>query len=381
VKIGIDARIIFRRGVGRYISNLVKALLEIDKKNSYFIYLDKKSMLVDYINAKNCVFRRINTSNAFMYEQFFLPAAAKKDKVDILHGTDNTIPVFFRGKTAVTIHDTMFIRPISRTILKPTMKQRVTDAYNKSAIPASAKKADRVITVSEYSRQDILKNIKIGGDKVRVIGEGVEEKYKVIKNEKRIKKVKEKFGIIKPYIMISAASDLRKNTIRAIEAFNIFNNLTEYKYQLVITSIGAKELATTNIRRKISELNLEKYVIITDYVTDEDMVLLYNGGFCLLFPSIWEGFGLQVLEAFACGLPVITSDNTSLKETAGDAAFFIDPFSVEDIVRGMTSLASAPARRRSMVSKGFKQLKNFSWKEAAKETLKVYEEAVNNTND
>ena len=381
MKIGIDARIIFRRGVGRYISNLVKALLEIDKKNSYFIYLDKKSMLVDYINAKNCVFRRINTSNAFMYEQFFLPAAAKKDKVDILHGTDNTIPVFFRGKTAVTIHDTMFIRPISRTILKPTMKQRVTDAYNKSAIPASAKKADRVITVSEYSRQDILKNIKIGGDKVRVIGEGVEEKYKVIKNEKRIKKVKEKFGIIKPYIMISAASDLRKNTIRAIEAFNIFNNLTEYKYQLVITSIGAKELATTNIRRKISELNLEKYVIITDYVTDEDMVLLYNGGFCLLFPSIWEGFGLQVLEAFACGLPVITSDNTSLKETAGDAAFFIDPFSVEDIVRGMTSLASAPARRRSMVSKGFKQLKNFSWKEAAKETLKVYEEAVNNTND
>lgn len=377
MKIGIDARIIFRRGVGRYISNLVRHLLEMDKVNKYYIYLDKKSVLMDYFEAKNCFFKRLNTTNAFLYEQNYLPKAANEDGVDILHGTDNTLPYMlpiYKGKTIVTIHDTMFIRPVNKAITKPTIKQRLTDIYNKLSIPASAQKADRIITVSEYSKQDIIKIMKVPESKVAVIREGVEDKYKVVKNNKLIDRVKEKYSIIKPYILISAASDMRKNSLRAIEAFNIFNNMTEYKYQLVITSIGAAELATTDIGKKIAEYNLEKYTVITGYVPDDDMVLLYNGAVFFLFPSIWEGFGLQVLEAFACGLPVITSDNTSLKEVAGDAAYFIDPFSVEDIVKGMVELEKSENKMQVLAVKGFLQAEKFSWKETAKETLKVYEE-------
>jgi glycosyltransferase involved in cell wall biosynthesis len=377
MKIGIDARIIFKRGVGRYISNLVKHLLDIDKVNKYYIYLDKKSTLNDYFEAKNCFFKRLNTGNAFLYEQQYLPRAANEDGVDILHGTDNTLPYMlpiYKGKRIVTIHDTMFIRPVNKAITKPTIKQRLTDVYNKLSIPAAAGCADRIITVSEYSKQDIVKLLKVAEGKVTVIKEGVEDKYRVVKNNKLIDKIKEKYSIIKPYILISAAADMRKNSIRAIEAFNIFNNMTEYKYQLVITSIGAAELATTDIGKKISEYNLEKYVLITGYVPDEDMVLLYNGAMFFLFPSIWEGFGLQVLEAFACGLPVITSDNTSLKEVAGDAAYFIDPFSVADIVKGMVELEKSENRMQALTAKGFVQADKFSWKETAKATLKVYEE-------
>jgi glycosyltransferase involved in cell wall biosynthesis len=377
MKIGIDARIIFRRGVGRYISNLVRYLLEIDKVNKYYIYLDKKSRLIDYFEAKNCFFKRLNTDNAFLYEQNYLPAAANEDGVDILHGTDNTLPYMFplyKGKKVVTIHDTMFIRPVNKAITRPTMKQRLTDIYNKLSVPAAAAKADRIITVSEYSKQDIVKIMKVPEEKVTVIKEGVEDKYRVVKNNKLIDKVRQKYSIIKPYILISAAADMRKNSLRAIEAFNIFNNMTEYKYQLVITSIESAELAMTNIGKKIAEYNLEKYVVITGYVPDDDMVLLYNGAMFFLFPSIWEGFGLQVLEAFACGLPVITSDNTSLKETAGDAAYFIDPFSVEDIVKGMADLEKSETRMQSLTAKGFLQADKFSWKDTAKATLKVYEE-------
>jgi glycosyltransferase involved in cell wall biosynthesis len=268
----------------------------------------------------------------------------------------------------------MFIRPVNKAITKPTMKQRLTDIYNKLSVPAAAAKADRIITVSEYSKQDIVKILKVPEEKVTVIKEGVEDKYRVVRNNTLIDKVRQKYNIIKPYILISAAADMRKNTLRAIEAFNLFNNMTEYKYQLVITSIESAELAMTDIGKKIAEYNLEKYVVITGYVPDDDMVLLYNGAMFFLFPSIWEGFGLQVLEAFACGLPVITSDNTSLKETAGDAAYFIDPFSVEDIVKGMADLEKSETRMQSLTAKGFVQADKFSWKETAKATLKVYEE-------
>jgi glycosyltransferase involved in cell wall biosynthesis len=384
MKIGIDARIIFRRGVGRYISNLVKNLLEIDRENTYYIYLDKNSILKEYIEANNCKIKRLKTSNAFLYEQFFLPLLAAKDGIDILHSTDNTCPYlagFFKNKIVLTIHDTMFVRPINRVILKPTLKQRFLDIYKKIGIPLSAKRADHIITVSEYSKQDIIRYLKVKEEKVTVIYEAVDKKYSVINDEKAKKNMKEKYKIIKPYILITAASDLRKNTARALEAFNIFNNITGYKYQLVITSIDYKELKTTNIIDKIKELNLEKYVIITGYVSDDDMVLLYNCAGVFLFPSIWEGFGLQVLESFASGCPVITSDNTSLKEIAKDAAIFVNPFMVDDIVRGLLEMEKNEEKKRELIQKGFERLKDFSWRETAKKTIEVYKKTIGQNNE
>lgn len=375
MRIGIDARIIFRRGVGRYIENLVKNLLEIDRENEYFVYLDKRSTLNEYIEAKNCKFRRLNTTNAFIYEQILLPFQAASDKIDVLHGTDNTLPYLFpvfRGKKTVTIHDTMFIRPLVKAIAKPTLKQRLVDLYNKFSIPLSARIADHVITVSEYSKSDILKHLHVKADKVSVIKEAADKKYRPIRDEKKLSAVMDKYGINKPFVLLSAASDTRKNTIRALEAFNIFNNTTEFKYQLVITSIGKKEMATTRIAEKIKELNLEKYVIITEYAPEDDMIMLYNAAFIFLFPSIWEGFGLQVLEAFSCGLPVVTSNNTSLAEVADDAAMLIDPYSVGDIERGLAELEKSQAKRYSLREKGFKQAEKFSWKQTARETLDIY---------
>ncbi len=375
MRIGIDARIIFKRGVGRYIENLVKNLLEIDKKNEYIVYLDKRSTLNEYIAAKNCRFKRLNTANALLYEQFLLPMEAAKDKLDILHGTDNTLPYlspYYQGKKVVTIHDTMFVRPLAKAISKPTFKQRMVDAYNKFSIPHSGRIADHVITVSEYSKSDIMKHMHVKEEKVTVIKEAADKKYRVINDEKKIAGIKQKYGITKPFVLLSAASDMRKNTARSLEAFNMFNNMTEFKYQLVITSIGKKEMDTTNIADIIKELNLEKHVIITEYAPEEDMILLYNAAFMFLFPSMWEGFGLQVLEAFLCGLPVVTSNNTSLSEVAGDAAMLIDPFSVEDIVRGLDELEKSESKRESLKEKGFKQAEKFSWKETAEETLKIY---------
>ncbi|MEI7541970.1 MAG: glycosyltransferase family 1 protein [bacterium] len=374
--IGIDGRIIFKRGVGRYIENLVKNLLEIDKVNQYIVYLDRRSTLIEYIDKKNCRFKRLNTDNALFYEQLLLPAQAAEDKVDVLHGTDNTLPYlypFFRGKKVVTIHDTMFIRPLEKAIAKPTLKQRFIDIYNKLSIPLSGRAADHIITVSDYSKTDIMKNVHVKSEKITVIKEAADKKYRVIKDEKKLDAVRTKYAITKPFVLMSAASDKRKNTIRSIEAFNIFNHITEFKYQLVITSIGKEEMATTNIAEKIKELNLEKSVIITEYAAEEDMIMLYNAAFIFLFPSMWEGFGLQILEAFSCGLPVVTSNNTSLVEVAGEAAQFIDPYAVEDIVHGLLEVEKSTAKRESLIEKGFKQAEKFSWKETAQETLKIYE--------
>ncbi len=379
MRAAIDGRIIFRRGVGRYTANLVKNLIEVSKQDEFYVYLDKNSVLTDFIRSKNLKFKRLNTANPLYYEQFLLPKQAQKDKCSVLHCTDNKLPVFsraFKGKKIVTIHDTMFVRPISMSVSKPTVKQRAVDAYLKTVIPASAKQADAVITVSEYSKNDIIKRIGTEPDKISVITEGVEPKYKEIKESRKITAAKSKFGLSKPFILMTAASDLRKNFDRAIEAFNLFNNMTEYKYQLVITSIGAEELKTTKIPEKIKSLNLEKYVTITGYVSDDEMIALYNTALFFLFPSIWEGFGLQVLEAFACGLPVICASNTSLGEVAGDAAMAIDPYSVEDITRAMTELEKSEAKRAQLKEKGFRQAEKFSWKEAAQKTLELYKKTA-----
>jgi glycosyltransferase involved in cell wall biosynthesis len=201
-----------------------------------------------------------------------------------------------------------------------------------------------------------------------------------VNDEKKAAGLRKKYSITKPFILLSAASDIRKNTIRALEAFNIFNNMTEFKYQLVMTSIGKNEMETTNIAEKIRELNLEKYIIITEYAPEEDMVLFYSTAVMFLFPSIWEGFGLQVVEAFSCGLPVVTSNNTSLAEISGGAAMLIDPFSVEDIVRGLLEVEKSAAKRKMLVEKGLKRASEFSWKITAQETLKIYEQAAGGGN-
>jgi glycosyltransferase involved in cell wall biosynthesis len=274
----------------------------------------------------------------------------------------------------------MYVRPLKKAVAKPTLKQKAIDIYNKISIPLSARIADAVITVSDYSKSDIIKYTGAREDKVSVIYEAADKKYAAINDVKKLEAIKRKYSIAKPFILLSAASDTRKNTIRALEAFNIFNNMTEFKYQLVITSIGKKEMATTNIAEKIKELNLEKYIIITEYAPEEDMILLYNTAFIFLFPSIWEGFGLQVLEAFSCGLPVVTSNNTSLSEVAGDAAMLIDPFSVEDIVRGLVEVEKSEAKRKTLVEKGLKRAGEFSWKTTAQETLKIYESTADNKN-
>lgn len=379
MRVGIDGRIIFRRGVGRYTANLVKNLIDASKQDEFYVYLDKNSVLTDFIRSKNLKFIRLNSANPLFYEQQELPKAAQKDGCEILHCPDNKLPVFnreFKGKKIVTIHDTMFVRPISMAIAKPTLKQRALDAYLKYIVPASAKTADAVITVSEYSKSDIMKRINIKPEKISVVTEGVEPKYKQTGENKKTAAVKERFGITKPFILMTAASDLRKNFDRAVEAFNLFNNMTEYKYQLVITSLGPEELRTTKIAEKIKELNLDKYVSLTGYISDDEMIALYNSALFFLFPSIWEGFGLQVLEAFACGLPVVCSKTTSLGEVAGDAAMNIDPYSVEDITRAMTELEKSEAKRQQLREKGFKQLERFSWKEAAIKTLEIYKKTA-----
>ncbi len=367
MRIGIDARIITKRGVGRYIYNLVKNLLAIDKKNLYFLYTDKRTPEIKF-KAENLFVRKLETNNAFIYREILLKKAAAEDKADILHSTDNSMPCLlgtFKGKNIVTIHDTMYVRAISEAVAKPSLKQILVDSYNKFAIPESAKKADCVITVSEFSKKCILKETK--ARRVEVIYEAAEEGKKEYDKE-----TLKKYGIKPPYVLISGASDKRKNAAAAIDAFAEFNNKTGGKYGLVITSIGKQELKTTEIEKHILKNSISKQTVITGYVTDAEMNTLYKKAFCFFFPSLWEGFGLQVLEAFVAGVPVITSDCGSLPEVAGSAALFCNPYSVLDMSEKLLLLHNDVMLRKKLVKAGMKQAEKFSWKKTARETLKIY---------
>jgi len=368
MRIGIDGRIIMKRGVGRYIYNLVKNLLLIDKKNQYVLYTDNNSPECG-LKARNLLIRKLRTGNAFVFREVLLKKAAREDNIDILHSTDNSMPCVlgcFKGRNIVTIHDTMYVRAIAGSIAKPTLKQIITDSYNKFAIPESAKKAGCVITVSAFSKKCILKETK--AKNVSVIYEAAEEGKR-----KTDKGALKKYGIKTPYVLISGASDKRKNAPDAIDAFAVFNAKAGGIYSLVITSIGSKELRTTEIENRIRKNNLKDRAVITGYVSDEEMNALYKGAFCFFFPSLWEGFGLQVLEAFTSGTPVITSNCGSLPEVAGNAALLCDPNSFYDMSEKLLMLHNDKKLRAKLVASGKKQAKKFSWKRTAEETLKIYE--------
>jgi len=233
--------------------------------------------------------------------------------------------------------------------------------------------ADSIIAISESVKSDIVENCGIGAGKITVTHLGYDEKlYKPYTDKELQDNIKLKYGI-KSRFIINTSSLLwhRKNVTRLIAAFKLFQSRSASDYQLLIT--GKRGESYEEIVGLISSLDLKKDVILTDYVPIDDMPLLLNAADFMVFPSLHEGFGLSVLEAMACGCPVITSNVSSLPEVVGDAGILIDPYKIEEIASAMEHVAVDGATREKMKQKGSRRAKTFSWERTARETLKVFE--------
>ena len=362
LKIGIDARLAYRRGVGTYAANLIFALSEVDSRNHYFIF-NASEELKGRVSNRHFHWVEVPFSNAAYYEQVLLPRAAAEQGVDFIHYVDNSATAIADYPFVLTLHDAMHTRALSEVRPNPTFRQRLVYGYKKWAIARSAPKAKAVITVSEFSKSQIIEKTKVSPEKITVTPEGVDAGF-----FKRIPKKPSKLF----KILVHGAADDRKNIPNILKAAKILMNQKK-KFQLMVIGMDAAELKCTNYVEQVTSLGLGRQVEWAGNVPTEMLNQVYAEADLFLYPSRLEGFGLPVLEAFACGVPVIASNTTSLPEVTGNAALLVDPEKPEAIAKAVKKMMEKPGRRKQYVQRGFKRAKFFTWEKTAKQTLKVYE--------
>ncbi len=366
LKIGIDARLAFRRGVGTYVAQLIQALAALESRHQFFIF-NAPEELKKRINQPSFDFIQIKKIQPAYYEQVQLPRLAQSLKLDGLHYVDNSAPIGGITPFVVTLHDTMFLRPLSEVRPRATWYQRLSDYYRKWVIPRGAKKARLVLTISQFSKNEIIEKLAISEKQIKVIAEGVDRSQFP---PRRFRTKRSKI----PQLLIQGASDSRKNVATILKTLQWLKQ-RNYSMSLKVIGMDQKELQKTDYPRQAYQLGIASQVQWLGWVESSRLAQLYAESDIFVYPSKWEGFGLPVLESFACGTPVITSQTTSLPEVAGEAALLVDPESPESIGQAILKIIQHPAMRRHLVQKGFRRLRLFSWHHTACQTLLAYQEA------
>lgn len=367
--IGVDARLLQNkelRGMGKYLYKLVENILKIDQNIIFTAFIDGR-----YPDPKMPISERIEKVSLimkgdayFLWEQYKLPKSISKTKAELLHSPANTLPLWQCIPTVVTLHDTLLM-------------ERDEDEtsnflfYTRKIIPFGLKKAQKIITISENSKKDIIRHFEIPASKIEVIYLGIDDYFKIMENKGKVEQVKAKIGITGEYIYHLGSLGPRKNTDKVLEAFAVLKKDKKIKEKLVISSLSRE--GVKKYENKIREMSLEGEVIITSYVKEDELVSLYNGAKLFLYLSLYEGFGFPVVEAMACGCPVIVSNVSSMPELVNDPELLVDPMSTADIANRIYSLINNHDMLREKRDKGQKRAKLFNWQETAQKTLKVYD--------
>ena len=373
--IGFDGSRAFkeeRTGTENYSYQLLKALAKIDRRNTYIIYLRPLSNLGnlgDLGKQKNFLFKTINFPR--LWTQIGLAAQTFKDNLDVLFIPAHTSPLIHKPnlKTVVTVHD------LGAEYL-PKMHQLKQELYLKYITRYQLRSATKLIAVSNATKMDLIKKVGIDPKKVGVVYEGYDSKeFRVRSSEFRDDTqsniLKHYELITNNYLLFVGTIQPRKNLERIIIA------ISHQPSAIRLAIAGSKGWQAEEIYKLPKKLGIEDRVKFLGYVPDKDMPALYSGALALIFPSLFEGFGLPILEAQASGCPVLTSNISSMPEVAGKGAIFVDPYSVDDIVVGLKKMEDRRLRME-MIKKGFENIKRFSWEKCARETLRVLEQVTNN---
>jgi glycosyltransferase involved in cell wall biosynthesis len=354
-------------GLGRYAQELLLALAVTDGQNEYVVFYNNPATArVDPTLER---FPKITTPLSYkpwrlsaMLAHFArIPQDPLFPGVDLFHATDHLLPYFRRIKSVFTLHDLIFLfhpethKPLNRWFLTLMM-------------PRFLRAADAVIAVSECTKRDAVRFYGIPEEKITVIYEGVNPRFRLASPE-AIAAVRARYGLPEHFILYVGTIEPRKNLTALLEAFH--HLLATHDLRLVF--VGKKGWLYEGFFRRLRELGLEDRVIFTGYVPDEDLPAIYSAADLFVFPSLYEGFGLPVLEAMACGTPVVCSNTSSLPEVAGDAALLVDPADVRALAGAMERVLTDETLRADLQARGLEQARRFSWARAAQETMQVYE--------
>ena len=367
MRIGINAHYLLPGKVGGsevYIRNLVRWLDRTDKDNEYFIFINKESQgifepVAPKMNVVLCPIKAVNRPVRILWEQLILPFQIWRYKLDILLSAGMTAPVYCPATSVLVIHDLQFIN-------QPQNFSIINLMFLRAIIYCSTKLADGVIAISQRVSQDIVKYYKIPLDKIAVIYHGIDHNAFFPGNKEDIARIREKYHLPEYFILYPASLLPHKNHERLFQALKI---IKEREKDIKLVLIGTKDNKNNVILEKINKLGLQDDVTFLGWLPFEDVPLLYCASRVFVFPSLHEGFGIPVLEAMGCGVPVICSGIEPIKEVAGDGALFVDPYNPESVAEGVLSVLEDDQRRQGLIEKGFKRAKEFSWDKTASGTV------------
>jgi len=382
MKIGIEGQRLFRKkkhGMDMVALELIRNLQEIDHENEYVIFV--KPDTDDTVLRQTDNFRIVHLKGGFypFWEQFSLPGAAGKEGCELLHCTSNTAPVNTKIPLVVTLHDIIYMESSYLKILKGsgTLYQKIGNIYRKIVVPRIIKTSKRIITVSHFEKNRIAQFFGITGDnRLTAVYNGVSEHFKPVLDKTELDRVKTQYKLPDHFFFFLGNTDPKKNTKGTLKAFSDYLKITGNDKKLVMLDYDRAELE--KLLDEISDKTLIDKIILTGYVTNTDLPAIYSQCEVFLYPSLRESFGIPMLEAMACGVPVITSNTSSMPEIAGDAALIIDPFKPEEIMTAMIRLSDDMNLRTQLIEKGFKQSARFSWKSMAQNVLEIYREIGSN---
>ena len=371
MRIAIDAHSV-GTGLGgneSYATNLIEALAEIDQENRYSLYVTRREAVERFSNRwPNFDVRATLPHTPLIRIPLILSAELRRSPVDVLH-VQFTAPPFSPCPVVVSIHDLSF-EHLPQTFKWRSRKQlRIT-------VRRSAREASQVIALSEQARKDIISTYCIAPEKVTAIPLAAAAHFRPIRNDEELQRVRQTYGIEGEYILSVGAIQPRKNLSRLVAAYSRLRRATPEGNLPKLVLAGKCAWLYEETLRTIKELQVSDSVILTGYVPESDLPVLYSGALCFVYPSYFEGFGLPPLEAMKCGVPVIVGNRTSLPEVVGDAAILVDPFDADAIAGAMDKLISDSNFRAELAARGLARAKLFDWRETARQTLTVYQRAA-----
>jgi glycosyltransferase involved in cell wall biosynthesis len=299
--------------------------------------------------------------------QIQIARAARRHRLDLIHDPTGTAPLALTpARRVVTIHDAIpYVYPHTSTALDRLIYHRW--------LPLAIQKADAVLTDSQHSRKDILHYLPVTQERLFVIPPAANRHFRPRPPEE-VRQTLDRYGVPAPYLLYVGAIEPRKNIPRLLEAYGQLRRWFE-KWNLVVVGAPNRWKASP-VAETAESLGLSPFIHLTGFVPDEDLPAIYSGADLFVFPSLYEGFGLPVLEAMACGTPVVTSNSSSLPEVAGEAALLVDPTDVDGLVHAMRRVLSDPDLAADLRQRGLERAKGFTWERTARETLAVYKKVL-----
>lgn len=385
MRIGINALFLQKptTGMGQHLLHLLQGLDSLDDKDQQYMLLAPRFRRAYTVRAPQLSdrFREVEVVSALArlgenveqvwWEQVGIVLAGMREKIDLLHGPYWSNPLWSPWPTVVTVHD------VIQFVLPEYAWRKISRVYF-GLVSAGARRAQAVITVSECSKQDIMKILGLGPERIHVIGNAVDASLYPVRDAWLLANVRERYGIAPRFVLYFGGFDMRKNVPRLIEAYARLPEVLRREYQLVIAGryqhLGHP--LYPDPRQTVRRLGLDGNVIFTGQIREQDKAPLYSAATVFAFPSLYEGFGMPVLEAMACGTPVVTSNVSALPEVAGDAGLLVNPYEPAAISEALAELLESAARRDDLARRGLERARRFTWPQVAEQTVRVYKQIL-----